>query len=65
MNSRKLTLLKKYIEKEPFTKEDLEWMDANDWHPVDERQMGIKFIEKIENAEKVKSLKVKNVGELF
>ena len=44
---RKLDLLRKYMDREQFNSEDLAWMDANDWHPVDERPMRKDFARKI------------------
>ncbi len=62
---RKLELLRKYVEKEPFTNEDLKWMDENDWHPVDEQQMKLSFIKGVEKRSKGKFVKAKTVDELF
>lgn len=62
---KKLELLRKYVEKEPFTTEDLTWMEQNDWHPVDEQQMKLSFVKEIKQRTKNKSVKVTNVDELF
>lgn len=62
---KKLDLLRKYVEKEPFTQEDLAWMDENDWHPVDERQMKLSFVKEIEKRGRGRIVKAKSVGELF
>lgn len=62
---RKLGLLRKYVEKEPFTDEDLKWMDENDWHPVDENQMNLSFVKDVEKSGKGKFVKVRSVDELF
>lgn len=62
---RKLDLLRKYVEKEPFNEDDLNWMDENDWHPVDERQMNLDFVKKVEASSKGKFVKAKSVDELF
>ena len=62
---RKLDLLRKYLEKEPFTAEDLAWMDENDWHPVDEKQMKAAFIRESARRSKKRAIKVKTAGEIF
>lgn len=62
---KKLDLLKKYVEKEPFTQTDLEWMDKNDWHPVDESQMKLNFVNDIHKRSKGRIIKAKSVDELF
>ena len=41
---QKLEILRKYVDKEPFSKGDMEWMEAHDWHPVDERDMKGPFV---------------------
>jgi len=63
--TRKLELLKKYVEKEPFTQEDLVWMDEHDWHPVDEQQMKLSFIKEVQKRSKGKFIKAKSIDELF
>ncbi len=44
---RKLDLLRKYMNHEPFNAEDLAWMEGNDWHPVDERPLRKAFVQRI------------------
>ena len=53
----KLEILKKYVEKEPFTDEDFAWMDEHDWHPVDEKGMKLSFVKELDKREKRRSLK--------
>lgn len=62
---RKLELLRKYVEKEPFTDEDYAWMDEHDWHPVDEKKMKLSFIEDLKKRDKEKSIRIKNIKELW
>jgi hypothetical protein len=62
---RKLTLLRKYVEKEPFSDDDLRWMDDNDWHPVDERQMSLSFVKDVQNQSKGRFIKARSVSEIF
>lgn len=63
---KKLELLRKYVEKEPFTHADLKWMDENDWHPVDEQQMKLSFVKEVQEiSRRGKFRKVKNIKELF
>jgi hypothetical protein len=64
-DSRKLRLLRKYVEKEPFTQEDFSWMDEHDWHPVDEKGMKLGFVESLKKARKGKFIRAKSVEELF
>jgi hypothetical protein len=61
----KLEILRKYVEKEPFSEDDLSWMDEHDWHPVDEKGMKLSFIKEVDKREKRKSIKGKNIEELF
>lgn len=61
----KLEILRKYIDKEPFTKIELQWMDENDWHPVDEKQLKPSFVAAVEKASREKSKKLSSVDELF
>lgn len=62
---KKLDLLKKYVEKEPFTQADLDWMDQNDWHPVDESQMKLNFVTDLNKRGKGRLIKAKSIVELF
>jgi hypothetical protein len=61
----KLEILKKYIEKQPFTEEDFAWMDEHDWHPVDEKGVKLSFIKELDKREKHKSVKAKSIDEFF
>lgn len=61
---RKLEILRKYVDKEPFSESDLRWMDENDWHPVDERPMKKSFIANLKASRKEKS-KPTIIDELF
>ncbi|MFH0927529.1 MAG: hypothetical protein V1822_03020 [Candidatus Micrarchaeota archaeon] len=54
----KLEILRKYVEKEPFSAEDLKWMDENDWHPVDEKQLKKDFIKSVQTSSKSSPRKV-------
>ena len=65
IETRKLELLKKYVEQEPFNEEDLVWMDEHDWHPVDEQQMKLSFVRAVEKASREKTIKLKSIDELF
>ena len=62
---KKLELLRKYVEKEPFSDIDLRWMDDHDWHPVDEKQMKLSFVDGIQQRSKGKTVKHKSVDALF
>ncbi len=61
----KLEILRKYIDKETFTEMEMQWMDENDWHPVDEKQLKPSFVSAVEKASKEKSKKLSSIGELF
>ena len=61
---RKLELLRKYVDKEPFSDSDLRWMDENDWHPVDERPMKPEYIKSLKAAMKAPTKKT-TIDELF
>ena len=61
---RKLILLKKYIEHQPFDESDFKWMDVHDWHPVDEKQMKKKFVQGVIASGKEKTRKA-SVDSLF
>ena len=61
----KLEILRKYLDKEAFTEIEIQWMDENDWHPVDEKQLKQSFITSIEKAKKEKGKKLSSVDELF
>ena len=43
---QKLELLRKFVDKEQLSGEDFEWMDKNDWHPVDEMEFKPEFVKK-------------------
>ncbi|NYZ77001.1 hypothetical protein H0O02_01655 [Candidatus Micrarchaeota archaeon] len=62
---KKLELLRKYVEKESFTEEDWKWMDENDWHPVDEKEMKLGFIEEMQKRSKERAIQVKKIEDLF
>ncbi len=59
----KLEILRKYLDKEQFTEIECQWMDKNDWHPMDEKQLKQNFITSIEKAKTEKGTKLKNVDE--
>lgn len=61
----KLEIVKKFINKEPFDDIEMQWMDENDWHPVDEKQLKPSFVAAVEKASREKSKKLKSVDELF
>ncbi len=52
MATMKERLREKYKSKLPFSKQDLAWMDKNDWHPVDERPLKKEFVQKLLKAVK-------------
>ena len=52
---RKLSILKKYVDKEPIPDEDWAWMDEHDWHPVDELPMKKEYVKSLKASMKEKS----------
>ncbi|MFH1246969.1 MAG: hypothetical protein V1644_01180 [Candidatus Micrarchaeota archaeon] len=61
----KLEILRKYVDNEHFTAAEMQWMDENDWHPVDEKQLKQSFVTSVEKAKKEKAKKLANIDELF
>lgn len=55
LNLRKLELIRKHRDKEPFTNDDLEWMDEHDWHPVDEKPMKKSYVKSLLDSRKEKT----------
>ena len=49
---RKLSILKKYMDKEPIPDADWLWMDEHDWHPVDELPMKKEYIKSLKASMK-------------
>jgi hypothetical protein len=54
---RKLEILRKYVDKEPFSESDLDWMGRNDWHPVDEKPMKPGYVKSLKAAMKAPTKK--------
>jgi len=52
---RKLSIFKKYMDKEPISEKDWAWMDEHDWHPVDELPMKKEYIKSLKASMKEKS----------
>lgn len=49
---KKLDILKKYVDKEAFNDEDEEWMNKNNWHPVEHLSLKPEFIKDALRIEK-------------
>ncbi|PIU21090.1 MAG: hypothetical protein COT15_04010 [Candidatus Diapherotrites archaeon CG08_land_8_20_14_0_20_34_12] len=49
---RKLEILQKFIDKEKFSDEDEEWMNRNNWHPIEQLALNPKFIKEAQRIEK-------------
>jgi len=62
---KKLSLLRKFVDKEPLSEDDFVWMDEHDWHPVDEMNFKPEFIREVTKREKGKFRKIKGIKELF
>ena len=52
---RKLSILKKYVDKQELSTDDYAWMDENDWHPMDEKQLKPSFVASLKASRKEKS----------
>lgn len=52
---RKLSILRKYLDKEPISDSDWAWMEEQDWHPVDERPMKQGYMDSLKSSSKEKS----------
>ncbi len=61
---RKLDLLEKYLDKEPFSNEERVWMEEHDWHPVDEREFQRDLVSKVEKMRGGRFRKIASVSEL-
>ena len=63
---KKTEILRKVIEKKDITKEDMEWMDNNDWHPVDEMGLKSSFInDSFRISKKGKFRKVERLSDIL
>jgi hypothetical protein len=49
---KKLDILKKYVDKEEFSDEDEEWMNKNNWHPIEQLSLKPEFIKEALRIEK-------------
>ncbi|MEW5955708.1 MAG: hypothetical protein AB1626_04205 [Candidatus Micrarchaeota archaeon] len=61
----KVRLLEKYLDHEPFTDDEIAWMDEHDWHPVDERELKPEFSRELAKRSKGRFVKAKSVEDLF
>ena len=62
---QKMNILKKMVEKEKFTEQEIKWMDEHDWHPVDEMELKPEFVKKIQARNMNKCIKVNNIKDIF
>ena len=44
---KKSQILESYLDKKPISKSKWDWMERNDWHPVDEMEFISEFVERI------------------
>ncbi len=62
----KMILVHKYEHKIPFSKSEEEWMEENDWHPVDEKPFKPEFVKELLELDKhSKVVKAKSIKDLF
>ncbi len=63
---QKLEILRKFVDKEPLSGEDFDWMEGHDWHPVDEMELKPEFVKESQRISKEgKFRRVKSISELF
>ncbi len=55
---KKLEIIEKYLEGKKLTKEDIEFMEEIDWHPVDEMEIKPDFAKSLKEASKGKTKKI-------
>ena len=55
----------KYLQTGKLTKEENEFCEKIDWHPVDELPVKEEYIQKLKKAKKEKAIKVKSISEIF
>jgi hypothetical protein len=59
---RKKLIFEKYMQTKKISQEDMQFCNANDWHPVDELPLKASFINKIKSSEKkYKKLSIKEL----
>ena len=61
----KKLILENYLKAGTLTDEEWEFCDKIDWHPVDELPLKEEFKKELEKRRKEKSMKVKNVSDIF
>jgi len=62
---RKAEIFNKYVKKEELTKEDYNFIEEIDWHPVDELPLKKEFVKDMKKSDSEKRVAVKNVDDLF
>lgn len=62
--TRKKLIFEKYLQTGEVSDDDWKYCDEIDWHPVDELPLKEEFIQKLENAKKEKTIKIKAVSEI-
>jgi hypothetical protein len=61
---RKKVIFEKYMEKRTLGKEDAQFCEDIDWHPVDELPLKKSFVKKLQKISKGPHIKFKNMEEL-
>ena len=62
---RMKSIFEKYMKKKEISKEDWEFCELIDWHPVDELPLKEEYIKKLEEARKAPSISYNSVDEFF
>lgn len=62
---RKLDIMEKWLDKKPLSKEDEAWMDANGWHPVDERPYKPGFVKDVLKSRAERTARARKISDLF
>lgn len=63
--TRKKLIFEKYIKTKEISSEDWIFCEEIDWHPVDELPLTQKYIDKLKQSKKEKSIKVNSVSDIF
>ena len=65
LNLIKREIFERYLKTRKITNEDWLFCEKMDWHPVDELPFKPEFIEKLKNAKKEPSIKLKSISDVF
>ena len=61
----KKLIFENYLKTKTLTNEEWKFCEKKDWHPVDELPIKEEFLQKIKRIKEEKSVKVKNISDIF